>query len=54
MRRNYVYAVALLLMAVFLWVGYYLYLENRPTVYKNGTLVELPVEFVDEEWELCA
>ena len=54
MRRNYVYAITILLMSLFLWVGYYLYLENRPTVYKNGTLVEAPVIQELEEWELSA
>ena len=54
MRKRYVYAVTLVLMSLFLWAGYYLYLKNRPTVYKNGTLVELPLEFVQEKWELSA
>lgn len=54
MRKNYVYAITLLLTALFLWVGYYLYLEYRPVVYKNGTLVELPKEVICEEWELSA
>ena len=54
MRKNYIYAITILLMSLFLWVGYYLYLENRPTVYKNGTLVELPMEFLQDERMLCA
>jgi hypothetical protein len=42
MRKNYVYAITLVLLSVFLWLGYYLYLESKPVVYKNGTFVELP------------
>lgn len=54
MRKNYVYAITILLMSLFLWVGYYIYLESRPIVYKNGTLVELPLELIQDERELCA
>ena len=42
MRKNYVYAITLILLSIFLWLGYYLYLESKPVVYKNGTFVELP------------
>lgn len=54
MRKNYVYAITLILLSLFLWAGYYLYLEYRPVVYKNGTLVELPEERVEEFRELAA
>ena len=39
MRKNYVYAITLLLMVLFLWAGYYLYLEYNPVVYQNGILI---------------
>ena len=47
MRKNYVYAIALILLSIFLWLGYYLYLESKPVVYKNGTFVELPVNIIN-------
>ena len=39
MRKIYVYAITLLLMALFLWAGYDLYLEYNPVVYQNGILI---------------
>ncbi len=54
MRRNYIYAITLMVLTLFIWVGYYLYLEYRPVTYKNGTLVELPDEFMKDERELSA
>ena len=54
MRRNYAYAITLLLISFFLWFGYYFYMETRPVVYKNGTLVEVPMEFFEKKWELSA
>lgn len=54
MRKNYVYAITLILMSVFLWLGYYLYMEYRPITYENGTFVELPTEKNEEVWELSA
>ena len=54
MRKNYVYAITLILMALFLWAGYYFYMEYRPVEYENGTLVEIPTQRNNEEWELSA
>ena len=54
MRRNYLYALTIVILSLFVWVSYYLYLEYRPIEYKNGTLVELPKEIICEEWELTA
>lgn len=54
MRKNYLYAVTILILSLFIWFGYYLYLEYRPIEYKNGTLVELPKDIQCEEWELSA
>lgn len=54
MRKNYVYAVALIVLSLVLWTGYYLYLEYHPTVYQNGTFVELPKENIDHTWEIPA
>ena len=54
MRKNYVYAITLILLSLVLWAGYYLYLEYRPIVYRNGTFVELPEEKTEEFLELLA
>ena len=54
MRRNYIYAVTIVILSLVVWFSYYLYLEYRPIEYKNGTLVELPKDFLEEEWELSA
>lgn len=54
MRRNYLYALTIVILSLFVWVSYYLYLEYRPIEYKNGTFVELPKEIICEEWELTA
>lgn len=44
MRKNYVYAAALLLLSLLLWLGLTLYTDYRPREYRNGTFVELPEE----------
>ena len=54
MRKNYVYAITMILFVLFLWAGYYLYLQNQPVVYENGTFVEFPVENVKDVTELGA
>lgn len=54
MRKNYVYAITLILLSLFLWAGYYLYLEYKPVVYQNGTFVELPLENTEQFWEHSA
>ncbi len=54
MRKNYIYATTIVMLTLFVWAGYYLYLEYRPVNYKNGTLVELPEEFRGKAWELPA
>lgn len=54
MRKNYIYAITIVILSLLVWLGYYFYLEFRPTEYKNGTFVELPGEFLCEEWELTA
>ncbi len=54
MRRNYIYAITLVFLSLFLWLGYYLYMEYRPVEYENGTFVELPTEINVEGRELSA
>lgn len=54
MRRNYIYAITLVVLSLMIWFGYYFYLELRPVEYKYGTFVELPQEVIFEEWELSA
>jgi len=54
MRKNYVYAITLVLLSLFLWAGYYLYLEYKPVVYRNGIFVEIPVIDKDEVLEFSA
>ncbi len=54
MRKNYVYAITLILLTLFAWLGYYLYLEYRPVSYKNGTFVEMPYERFEDTKELSA
>lgn len=54
MRKNYLYAITLVILSLVVWFSYYFYLEYRPVKYQNGTLVELPKEMIDEEWELIA
>lgn len=54
MRKNYIYAITLLVLSLAVWLGYYFYLEYRPMKYEYGTFVELPQELIEDEWELCA
>lgn len=54
MRRNYVYAMALLILSLTVWLSYYFYLELRPQEYKNGTFVEVLQENMEETLELAA
>ncbi len=54
MRKRYIYAITMIIMVLFLWTGYYLYLQHQPVVYENGTFVEVPVEKTEEEMELYA
>ena len=54
MRRNYIYAIAILMMSLAIWFGYYLYLEYKPVSYKNGTFVEVPKHISMEIKELSA
>ena len=54
MRKNYVYAITLLILSVTVWLSYYFYLEYRPEEYKNGTFVELPDDSMEEFRELSA
>lgn len=54
MRKNYLYAVALVILSLLLWFGSFVYLELRPVEYQNGTFVELPKEFTENETELTA
>ena len=39
MRKNYVYALTLIVLLLLLFAGYYLYLEYHPVVYQNGMLI---------------
>ena len=54
LRKNYVYALTLVILSVTVWISYYFYLEYRPEEYKNGTFVEVPYDRVEEVLELSA
>lgn len=54
MRKNYVYAITLVVLSVTMWLSYYFYLEYRPEEYKNGTFVEIPYDRMEEIRELSA
>ena len=54
MRKNYVYALTLVILSVTVWISYYFYLEYQPEEYKNGTFVEVPYDRVEEILELSA
>ena len=54
MRKKYIYAITLVVLSISIWAGYYLYLENRPVSYKNGTFVEIPKNLTEELKELSA
>lgn len=54
MRKNYVYAMTLVILSLTVWLSYYFYLELRPQEYKNGTFVEAPLEITEETLELAA
>ena len=54
MRKNYIYAITLVVLSISIWIGYYLYLEYKPVSYKNGTFVEVPKHISMEIKELFA
>ena len=54
MRKQYLYAVFLAVLALMMWFGSYYYTELRKIEYKNGTLVQVPTEIIEEQWELAA
>ena len=54
MRKHYIYAITMILVVLSLWTGYYLYSQNQPKVYENGTFVEVPMEKTKELMEFCA
>lgn len=54
MRKQYLYAVCLAVMALMMWIGSYYYGEYCEMEYKNGTLVQVPIEKTAEPWELAA
>ena len=54
MRKNYIYAMTLVILSLTVWLSYYFYLELRPQEYKNGTFVEVPREATEDIWELAA
>ena len=54
MRKQYLYAVCLAVLALMMWLGNYYYKELRKIEYKNGTLVQVPVEQTVKQWELAA
>lgn len=49
MKKNYLYAVTIVLVSLTLWIGYCIYCEIHPREYKHGILVELPVQYPEEE-----
>ena len=54
LRKNYVYALTLVILSVTVWLSCYFYLENRPEEYKHGTFVEVPCDGIEEVLELSA
>lgn len=54
MRKNYLYAITIIILSLFMWFSYYVYLRLRPVEYKNGTFVELPKELIEGQRELTA
>ncbi len=54
MRKNNVYALTLLLLLLFFWLGYLYLTEYLPAEYENGTFVELPKEENAKESEAFA
>ena len=54
MRKHYIYAIAMIMIVLSLWTGYYLYLQHQPVEYENGTFVEVPMEKRKEIMELSA
>lgn len=54
MRKNYLYAITLVILSLCVWFSYYFYLELRPVEYQNGTFVEVPAETEEMCRELAA
>lgn len=54
MRKNYLYAITIVILSLFVWFSYYFYLELHPVEYQNGTFVEVPEEPVEGFRELAA
>lgn len=54
MRKNYLYAVTILLLLLGLGLSCFFFREYKPAEYKNGTFVECPMEFVKKDRELTA
>lgn len=54
MRKNYLYAITIVILSLFVWFSYCFYLEFHPVEYQNGTFVELPPETVENDRELAA
>lgn len=54
MRKNYLYAITIVILSLFVWLSYCFYLEFHPVVYQNGTFVELPLETIENDRELAA
>lgn len=54
MRKNYLYAVTIALVLLGVGLSFFFFREFQPAEYKNGTFVERPVEFVQEDRELAA
>lgn len=53
MKKNYRYAVVIVLVSLLLWCSYFFYMQHHKVEYENGTFVELPKNNC-EEWELLA
>lgn len=54
MRKHYVYAIALVILSLTAWLGYYVYMEYRPVQHKYGTFVEVEKDFGEYIKELAA
>lgn len=51
MRKNYIYAITLVVLSMAIALGYHFYLNYRPIRYEYGTFVELQKECVEDKWE---
>lgn len=54
MRKHYLYAVFLAVLALMMWFGSYYYTELQKNEYKNGTLVQMEPQNTEFRREISA